>query len=191
MRPLRSRRNRVAASFLLLAILYAGAVPGHSEAGRSQACERWLGRTRKSIESSPTLRQRDLIVLAVAHHACAGVPEALQAAAASYEKARPERAKAQILARGAGAVLRDNCSVADPLAPAGTLVTTCPLPGPGEKAHPTVLGKMRAADYVFLNALMTSLIASNEYSPTAYRIVLDFIISSAEWSENRKRLEDR
>jgi hypothetical protein len=65
-------------------------------------------------------------------------------------------------------------------------VAACPLPGPGEKAHPAVLSRMRAADYVFLNALMTSLIAANEYSPTAYRIVLEFIISSAQLSENSK-----
>ena len=66
------------------------------------------------------------------------------------------------------------------------LVAECPLPGPGEKAHPAVLGRMRAADYLFSNALMTSLIAANAYDATAYRIVLEFIVSSAQLGEERK-----
>jgi hypothetical protein len=170
---------------MVLATIQTQAVAGHSQESRSRGCEQWLARTLKSAESFPTLRQRDVIVLAVAH-SCAGVPEVLQTAAASYGKARSDKTKAQVLVNGAAAVLKENCSVADPLATAKTLVAACPLPGPGEKAHPTVLGLMRAADYVFLNALMTSLIASNEYNPTAYRVMLDFIVSSAQLGEKHE-----
>jgi hypothetical protein len=33
---------------------------------------------------------------------------------------------------------------------------------------------------------MTSLIASNEYNPTAYRVMLDFIVSSAQLGEKHE-----
>jgi len=144
--------------------------------------------TLDAVESSPMLRRRDIVVAATAR-ACVGVSEALQAAAAAYAKATSEKTKAQLLVNGAAVVLKDNCAncaVADPLARAGALVAKCPLPGPGEKAHPDVLGRMRAADYAFLNALLTSLLASGEYDETAHRLVLQFIISSAQLDENRK-----
>ena len=134
------------------------------------------------------LRRRDLVISATAN-ACAGVSNALQAAAAGYVKARSEKTKAQLLANGAAAVLKENCvncAVVDPVARADTLVTKCPLAGPGDKAHPDVLRRMRAADYVFLNALITSLVASGEYDERAYRLVLQFIIASAQLDEVRK-----
>jgi len=81
---------------------------------------------------------------------------------------------------------RDAAAVGDPLTGAEALVAACPLPGPGEKADSAVLGRMRVADYVFLNALMTSLIAADEYNHTAYRIVLNYILSSAQLGERRK-----
>jgi hypothetical protein len=46
---------------------------------------------------------------------------------------------------------------------------------------------MRAAEYVFLNALMTSLMAADAYTDTAHRIVLDFVLSSANIGEVRKK----
>jgi hypothetical protein len=148
-------------------------------------CETWLRHTLKAVEAKPTLRQRDFVITAVAC-ACAGVPERLRRAAEAYGKAKGEKSRAQILVNASAEILKDNCSVADPLASAEALVAPCPLPGPGEKAHPVVLGKMRAADYVFLNAFMTSLIASGAYDETAYRIVLEFIVSSAQLSERPK-----
>ncbi len=141
------------------------------------------------------LRWRDAAVLATAR-ACVGVTEALQAAAASHGKLSSEKMKAEVLVNGAAAVLKDECAtraVADPLARADALVKRCPLPGSeggpeaDRDAHPQVLGRMRAADYVFLEALMTSLIASGEYDDDAHRLVLKFIISSAQIDENRNR----
>jgi len=172
-------------SFLALATLQADGMAGERQDAASPACETWLRRTLKAVEASSTLRHRDTVVLAVAH-ACPGVPEVLRAAAVSYKKARTEKTKARILADAATVVLQRACSASAPLGTAERLVAECPLPGPGEKAHPAVLGRMRAADYLFLNALMTSLIAANAYDATAYRIVLEFIVSSAQLGEERK-----
>jgi hypothetical protein len=170
---------------LALATLQADGMAGERQDAASPACETWLRRTLKAVEASSTLRHRDTVVLAVAH-ACPGVPEVLRAAAVSYKKARTEKTKARILADAATVVLQRACSASAPLGTAERLVAECPLPGPGEKAHPAVLGRMRAADYLFLNALMTSLIAANAYDATAYRIVLEFIVSSAQLGEERK-----
>jgi len=170
-----------------LVAIQTHAFAGEGKDAGSRQCGRWLTRTLDAVESSPMLRRRD--VVAATARSCVGVSEALQAAAAGYTKATSEKTKAQLLVNGAAVVLKDNCSncaVADPLARAGALVAKCPLPGPGEKAHPDVLGRMRAADYVFLNALLTSLLASGEYDETAHRLVLQFIISSAHLDENRK-----
>lgn len=173
------------ATFLTLSMFQAvGMADGRQDAA-SPVCGTWLKRTLKAVEASSTLRHRDAVIRAVAH-ACGGVPEVLRAAAASYKKARTEKTKAWILADASTVVLQRACSASDPLGTAEKLVAECPLPGPGEKAHPAVLGRMRAADYLFLNALMTSLIAANEYDDTAYRIVLEFIVSSAQSGEERK-----
>jgi hypothetical protein len=82
------------------------------------------------------------------------VPASLRSAAAEYGKARSDEAKAQALARGAATVLDANCLVSAPDDFADSLVTTCPLPM-GEERRPSAkaLGLMRAAEYVFLNAL--------------------------------------
>jgi hypothetical protein len=170
------------------ASIQADALAGESADAGLRQCEQWLKRTLASVESSPMARRRDVVVLATAR-SCTGIAEALQAAGASYAKVSSERMKAQILANGAAAVLKNNCancSVTDPLVAAGPLVAACPLPGPDKKAHPDVPGLMHAADYAFLNALMKSLLAANEYAPIANRIVLDFIHSSAQLGEKRK-----
>ena len=184
MTPTQSRRNFLL-FFVVLAAIQTHAVAGERIAPSSPTCDSWLKRTLKAVESTSIPRHRDVVISAVGH-ACVGVPMALRAAAAGYGKASSGQAKAQTLASAAAAVLKDTCPMSDPLATTETLMTACPLPGPGEKAHPAVLGRMRAADYLFLNALMTSLIAADEYSPTAYRIVLEFIISSAQFGENRR-----
>jgi hypothetical protein len=170
---------------VVLAAFQTHAIAGERIAPPSPTCDGWLKRTLKAVESSSIPRHRDIVVSAVAR-ACAAVPESLRTAAAGYAKASSEQARARTLADGAATVLKDTCPTSDPLATAESLVAACPLPGPGEKAHPAVLGRMRAADYLFLNALMTSLIAAHAYSPTAYRIVLEFIISSAQLSEDGK-----
>jgi hypothetical protein len=172
-------------TFLALSMFQPDGMASDRQDAASPACDTWLKRTLKAVEASSTLRHRDTVVLAVTH-ACIAVPEGLRAAAVSYKKARTEKTKAQILADAATAVLQHRCSASDPLGTAEGLVAECPLPGPGEKAHPAVLGRMRAADYLFLNALMTSLIAADKYDATAYRIVLEFIVSSAELGEERK-----
>ncbi len=175
-------------SVAVSAALATPAFAGDGKDAGTRQCGRWLTRTLDAVESSPMLRRRDLVVSATAN-ACAGVSNALQAAAAGYVKAKSETTKAQLLANGAAAVLKENCAncaVVDPVARADTLVTKCPLAGPGAKAHPDVLRRMRAADYVFLNALITSLLASGEYDESAYRLVLQFIIASAQLDEVRK-----
>lgn len=178
------------ASALSMALVVTGSTTAFAgdppDAGARQ-CKAWLKRTLDTVESSRMDRRRDLVILAT-RQSCPGVADALKAAGASYAKASPEKTRAQILANGAAAVLKENCakcSVADPLAPAGPLVVECPLPGPDDQGDPEVLGGMRAADYVFLNALMTSLLAAGEYDRTAYRIALDFILSAAQLAERK------
>jgi hypothetical protein len=149
------------------------------------ACSAWLSKTLRTVEATPTLRQRDFIIAAVGR-ACEGVPAPLRKGAKAYAKARGEARKARILTDAAVEVLKGSCEVSDPLASAAALVEKCPLPGPGEKAAPSVYRWMRSADYVFVDALMTGLIAANAYDDTAYRIVLEFIVSSAQSGEARK-----
>jgi hypothetical protein len=168
----------------LLPVIQANAMAAEVKVAGARSCSIWLTRTLKAIESSPMGRRRDMTVLATAR-ACPAIPEALRAAAASYGRLPSAKLRAQALADGAAAVLKaPNCAVPDPLAPAKDLVTTCPLPGADRDAHPRVLGLMRAADYVFLKAWRTSLMAAGEFDETAHRLVLDFILSAAQLGES-------
>jgi hypothetical protein len=174
----------------LVVLLICAAFPafaGEVHEARSRNCDAWIEGTRKKIESKPVHRWRDLAIAAVAH-ACDGVPASLRSAAAAYGKARSDEARAQALARGAATVLKANCLVSAPDDFADSLVATCPLPiGEERRPSPKALGFMRVAEYVFLNALMTSLMAADAYTDTAHRIVLDFVLSSANIGEARKK----
>jgi hypothetical protein len=174
----------------LVALLSCTALPafaGELHEARTGKCDAWIEGTRTKIEAEPVGRWRDVTIAAVAR-ACEGVPASLRSAAAKYGKARSDEARAQALARGAAAVLKANCLVSAPNDFAGPLVATCPLAISEERRpSPIALGFMRAAEYVFLNALITSLIDADAYTDTAHRIVLDFVLSSANIGEVRKK----
>lgn len=185
-----ARSSGIRVGVWLVVLLVGAAFPafaGEVHEDRSKKCDAWFEVTRKKIESEPVHRWRDVAIAAVAR-ACGSVPASLRSAAAEYGKARSEEAKTQALARGAATVLKANCLVSTPDEFADALVTTCPLPiGEERSPSPTAFGFMRAAEYVFLNALMTSLMAADAYTDTAHRIVLDFVLSAANIGEVRKK----
>ena len=174
----------------LVALLSCTALPafaGELHELRAGKCDAWIEATRTKIEAEPVGRWRDVTIAAVAR-ACEGVPASLRSAAAQYGKARSDEARAQALARGAATVLKANCLVSAPDDFTGPLLTTCPLAiGEERRPSPKALGFMRAAEYVFLNALITSLIDADAYTDTAHRIVLDFVLTSANIGEARKK----
>ncbi len=185
-----ARSGGIRGEVWLIVLLGCAAFPafaGEVHAARSRKCDAWIEGTRKKIEAEPVRRWRDVAIAAVAR-ACDGVPVSLRTAAAEYGKARSDEARAQALARGAATVLKASCLVSAPTDFADSLVATCPLPiGEDRRPSPKALGFMRAAEYVFLNALITSLIAADAYTDTAHRIVLDFVLSSANIGEVRKK----
>jgi|GEM_PF-2048216 len=174
----------------LVALLSCTALPtfaGEFHEERASKCDAWIEETRTKVEAKSVGRWRDLTITAVAH-ACDGVPASLRSAAAQYAKARSDDARAQALAHGAATVLTANCLVNAPNDFADSLVATCPLPiGEERRPSPQALGFMRAGEYLFLNALITSLLAVDAYTDTAHRIVLDFVLSSANSGEVRKK----
>ncbi len=177
-------------SLLLWALVVSATSAGYAGEGRGPRpgkCSAWMEETLKKVESKPVQRWRDVAIAAIAR-ACDDVPASLRTAAAEYGKARSEEARARVLAQGAGAVLKANCVAGAPAGFADALLNACPLPmqedrRPSAKA----LGFMRAAEYVFLNAFVTSLVAAGAYDETAHRIVLDFVLSSANAGEARKK----
>jgi hypothetical protein len=185
-----ARASDIRVGIWLVVFLVCAAFPafaGEVREARSRNCDAWIEGTRKMIESKPVHRWRDVAIAAVAR-ACDGVPASLRSAAAAYGKARSDEVRAQALAHGAATVLKANCLVSAPENFADSLIATCPLPiGEERRPSPKALGYMRAAEYVFLNALMTSLMAADAYTDTAHRIVLDFVLSSANMGEARKK----
>jgi hypothetical protein len=170
-----------------LAAMETNTFPGENKDAGASRCGRWLERTINVVDSAPMSRQRDILVSATAR-SCNGVSETLRAAGAGYAKATSGRRQAQLLVDGAASVLnnRAHCSVVDPLARAGILlVTSCPLPGIGKNdASPDVIALMRAADYIFLNALMTSLTVHGEFNDSAFNYMLRFIVASAKLQDD-------
>jgi len=173
-----------------VALLSCTALPafaGELHEARATKCDAWIEGTRTKIEAKPVGWWRDMTIAAVAR-ACDAVPTSLQTAAAKYGQARSDEARAEALARGAATVLEANCLVNAPDDFADSLVATCPLPIAAERRpSPQALGFMRAGEYLFLNALIASLMVADAYTDTAHRIVLDFVLSSANLGEVRKK----
>jgi hypothetical protein len=172
----------------LLTCTVLPAIAGEFHEARATQCDAWIERTRTRIEAKPVGWWRDMTISAVAR-GCDDLPASLRSAAANYGQARSDEARAEALARGAATVLKANCLVNTPTDFADSLVARCPLPiGEERRPSPQALGFMRAGEYLFLNALITSLIAADAYTDTAHRIVLDFVLSSANSGEVRKKM---
>ncbi len=160
---------------------------GDGNGPEPKKCDFWAKGALKKIESRRVPGWRDAAIAAIAR-ACDDIPASLQTAAAEYGKAKSDRARAQALAKGAGAVLKADCVPNDPEDFATALLSVCPLAIAEEKRpSATALGFMRSGEYVFLNAFVTSLIAANAYGHSAHRIMLDFVLSSANAGEARKK----
>lgn len=168
--------------------------PGYSDESHTpgaKKCDAWMEGALRKIESKRVPRWRDAAIAAIAR-ACDDIPASLRTAAAEYEKAKSDKDRAQALAKGAGAVLKADCVASDPEDFASALLSTCPLAIPEDKRpSATALGFMRSGEYVFLNAFVTSLMAANAYGDSAHRIVLDFVLSSANAGEARKKSVSR
>ena len=177
-------------SLLRVTVVVCATSAGYASEGhapRPGKCDAWMERTLMKVESKPVQQWRDVAIGAIAR-ACDEVPVSLRTAAAEYGKARSDEARVRVLAQGAVAVLKANCTASVPGDFADALLKDCPLPIQEERRPSAkALGFMRAAEYVFLNAFVTSLVAAGAYDETAHRIVLDFVLSAANAGEARKK----
>jgi hypothetical protein len=181
-------------SLLGATLIFLVPSPGYSGDGNApgpKTCDVWAKGALKKVESKRVPAWRDAVISAIAR-ACEDVPASLRTAAAEYQKAKSDKDRAEALANGAGSVLKADCVARDPEDFATALLSTCPLAIPEEKRpSATALGFMRSGEYVFLNAFVTSLIAANAYGDSAHRLVLDFVLSSANAGEARKNAVSR
>lgn len=172
---------------ILISLVPSQGYSGDGNAPGPKKCDVWAKSALKKVESKRVREWRDTAIASIAR-ACDDIPAPLRTAAAEYQKAKSDKDRAQALAKGAGTVLKADCVASDPEDFATALLGTCPLAIPEEKRpSATALGFMRAGEYVFLNAFVTSLIAANAYGDSAHRIVLDFVLSSANAGEARKK----
>jgi len=147
------------------------------------SCTEWLARVASGAERQPAIRRHDWIVDALAG-ACTAIRVEMREAAVRVRtvKGYPQRAK--ILGEAAAAVLGPGCSVPEPLAVAVEMAATCPLPPKVRlRFEPAQLSDMRAFDYALLNAILKSLIESNQYDEAAERVALEFAHSARTWGE--------
>jgi hypothetical protein len=170
-----------------MSLVASAGYSGDGTAPGTKTCDVWAKGALKKVESKRVPEWRDAAIAAIAR-ACEDLPASLRTAAAEYKKAKSDKDRAQALAKGAGTVLKGDCVARDPEDFATALLGACPLAIPEEKQpSATALGLMRAGEYLFLNAFTTSLIAANAYDDSAHRIVLDFVLSSANAGEARKK----
>jgi hypothetical protein len=153
-------------------------VPTPKAAAPASSCNDWLDRTVKRFERLSEPRWRDSIVAAVSE-GCTAIPQPLREAAAKATLTKRPDEAARILADAAQGILGDTCRVAEPLSVAREVAGRCPLPSVRGFPLGGELDTMRAADYLFLNALAKSLIQSDQYGPSAERLVLSFALSAA------------
>lgn len=135
---------------------------------------------------------RDWIINALGG-ACAGIRVELRDAAVRARTVNTRAQRAEILGEAAVSVLGPACATPEPLGDAQTLAASCPLPT-NVRLHfsASELSDMRALDYALLNAILKSLIDSDQYSEEAERFALAFALSAeilgeAERTKSRPR----
>jgi hypothetical protein len=141
-------------------------------------CQPWLKQTVTRIEKLPEQKWRDAIVAALAD-ACPDVPEALRKGARDVRTIKEAGRRDRLLADAAASVLGMTCSVTDPMSDSRELAARCPLPArPELQLSSTVLGDVRAVDYLIVDALATRLLAARQYDAHAERLMMDFLLSA-------------
>lgn len=150
----------------------------NAQAASASSCNDWLDLTVKRFERLPEPLWRDSIVAAISG-GCTAIPQPLREAAAKATLTKRADEAARILADAAQAILGGACRVAEPLAVAREVAARCPLPTVRGFPLGGELDTMRAADYLVLNVLAKSLIQSDQYGPSAERLVFSFALSAA------------
>ena len=139
---------------------------GNGASRPAPTCHAWAAATRRTNINVDENARRDATIKALAR-ACNVIPEQVRRAAGEVQRIKDPREGARILATAASQVLGEGCAVAEPLADARNVASTCPLPPPPselpyrlEKAELMQLG---AVDYLILNVMLRSLIAANQF----------------------------
>jgi hypothetical protein len=146
----------------------------------SSACSKWISKTNARMTKQSERRWRGTIVDAMGDESCPAVPEALRDAARAVRRIHDERRRDRVLADAATRVLGAPCAVAEPANDSRALARACPLPAREEfSGIDDALRDIRAVDYVLINALASSLIASDVYDTDARRLMLNFMLSAS------------
>lgn len=142
-------------------------------------CAKWLSKTNAKMTKLGEQRWRGTIVDALGDGSCPAVPEALRDAARAVRSMRDERRRNRTLADAATRILGAPCTVVDPANDSRTLAGACPLPRKEEfSGIDSAFRDIREVDYVLINALATSLIASGSYDTEARRLMLNVMLSA-------------
>lgn len=143
------------------------------------ACSKWLSKTNARMAKLGEWRWRTTIIDALGEGRCPAVPQALRDAARAVRQVRDEHRRDRLLADAAATVLGAPCTVVDPANDSRTLARVCPLPRKEEfSGIDSAFRDIRAVDYLLINALATSLIASESYDTEARRLMLNFMLSA-------------
>ncbi len=151
-------------------------------------CSKWLNKTNDKTAKLGEQRWRNTIVAALGEGSCASVPEALRDASREASRVREAWRRDRLLADAAAKVLGPSCTVVDPANDSRDLAKVCPLPVKEEfSGLESVFRDIRAVDYVLVNALATSLIASDAYDAAARRLMLNFLLSATLLGEKPRQ----
>jgi hypothetical protein len=166
-----------------------------SPAGAEPACHAWAAATVRGADKLGEQAWRDFTIRALAQ-SCSAIPEQLRRAAVQIRRVKDPSERARILATAASATLGEGCAVAEPLADARKLASTCPLPSHLPSHFPFRLDEaelrdIRAVDYAIINAMLRSLTTANQFDESAQRVILNFTLSAQITGEDLREREER
>ncbi len=172
-----------------------GAPVGSSPAGAAPTCHAWAAATARGADKLGEQAWRDFTIKALAQ-SCSAIPEQLRGAAVQIRGVKEPSERARILATAASATLGEGCAVAEPLADARKVASTCPLPANLPSHFPYRLAEaelrdIRAVDYVIIIAMLRSLTAANQFDESAERVILNFTLSAQITGEAFREREER
>jgi hypothetical protein len=168
-----------------------GSPPGDARAKGAPTCHDWAVATARETGRLPEQAWRDFTIKTLGQ-SCDAIPEQLRRAALQIGAVKDSNERARILATAAAATLGEECSVAEPLAEARRVASTCPLPpGLSFRLDESTLMDIRAVDYAILNVLLRSLKAARQYDAAAERVILNFTLSAQIVGEDTRNREAR
>jgi hypothetical protein len=172
-----------------------GSPVGSSRAGAAPTCHAWAAATARGADKLGEQAWRDFTIKALAQ-SCSAIPEQLRRAAVQIRGVKDPSGRARILATAASATLGEGCAVAEPLADARKVASTCPLPSNLPANFPYRLGEaelteIRAVDYAIINAMLRSFTAANQFDESAERVILNFTLSAQITGEDFREREER